>query len=84
MKVCYFCRGEIVEKKIQHIHQWGNKIIIFRGLPAEVCKQCGEVYFSPEVVEKIDIATAHLNELKEKYLEVPIIPFNKLKLAPSK
>ncbi len=78
MKRCYFCRGEIVEKKIQHIHEWGNKIIIFKDLPAEVCKQCGEVYLSPEVIEKIDIATAKLNRLKKEYVEVPVIPFPEL------
>ena len=78
MKRCYFCRGEIVEKKIQHIHEWGNKIIIFKDLPAEVCKQCGEVYLSPEVIEKIDIATAKLNRLKKEFVAVPVIPFPQL------
>jgi len=84
MKRCYFCGGEIVEKKIQHIHEWGNKIIIFRELPAEVCKQCGEVYLSPEVVEKIDVATAHLSKIRKKCIEVPVIPFPELTLAQNK
>jgi len=54
MKTCYFCKGEVVEKKIQHVHQWGEKIVIFEDVPAEVCQQCGEIYFSPEVLEKMD------------------------------
>ncbi len=78
MKRCYFCRGEIMKKKIQHIHQWGNKIVVFKELPAEVCRQCGEVYLSPAVLEKIDSATAQLDRLKKEFIEVPVIAFPKL------
>ncbi|GAJ12394.1 unnamed protein product [marine sediment metagenome] len=78
MKRCYFCRGEIVEKKIRHIHQWGSKIIIFKDLPAEVCRQCGEVYLSPMVVDKIDYATTQLNKFKKECIEVPVIAYPKL------
>ena len=46
MKTCYFCKGEVVKKKIQHVHQWGEKIVLFEDVPAEVCQQCGEIYFS--------------------------------------
>jgi YgiT-type zinc finger domain-containing protein len=44
--ISYFCKGELVEKKISHIHSWADKLILFKQTPAEVCKQCGEVYFS--------------------------------------
>ena len=57
VRTCYFCRGEIIEKKIQHVHQWGEKIVLFEDVPAEVCQQCGEVYFSPEVLERMDAVT---------------------------
>lgn len=51
MKKCYFCKGKIVEKKIAHLHSWQNKLILFKQTPAEVCKQCGETYLKPEVIE---------------------------------
>ena len=71
MKTCYFCKGEVVQKRIQHVHQWGEKIIIFEDVPAEVCQQCGETYFSPEVLEKMDEVT--LGEEKPKAtISVPI------------
>ena len=56
MTMCYFCKGKVVEKKIRHVHHWGNELIIFDDVPAEVCQQCGEVYFSPEVLERMDNA----------------------------
>ena len=80
MKRCYFCKGEVVEKKITHIHAWGNKIILFRQTPAEVCKQCGEVYIKPEVAEAFDKATVHANRIK-KTIQVPVVPFSELTKA---
>jgi YgiT-type zinc finger domain-containing protein len=47
----------VVEKSIQHVHQWSEKIVIFEDVPAEVCQRCGEVYFSPEVLERMDAVT---------------------------
>jgi YgiT-type zinc finger domain-containing protein len=54
MGSCYFCKGQLVKKHITHIHTWGEKIVLFEDVPAEVCTQCGETYFSPEVLERMD------------------------------
>lgn len=54
MRECFFCKGQVVEQRIQHIHQWGEQIIIFENVPAEVCQECGEVFFAPEVLEAMD------------------------------
>jgi YgiT-type zinc finger domain-containing protein len=42
------------KKTIRHVHQWGEKVFIFKKVPVEVCTQCGETYFGPEVLEKMD------------------------------
>lgn len=77
MKRCYFCRGEIVEKKITHVHSWQDKLVLFKQAPAEVCKQCGEIYLKPEVVEIFDKVTAHLDKIKQT-IQVPVVPFPEL------
>ncbi len=77
MKKCYFCGGEIIKKKIRHIHQWGDKIVIFEAIPAEVCKQCGEVYFTPNVIEMMDNLTTQAEKAKES-IRVPLVPFPEL------
>ncbi len=74
MKMCYFCKGELVEKQVSHLHSWGDKLILFKETPAEVCKQCGEIYFRPEVLEAFDRATTHAGEIKES-VQVPVVPF---------
>ena len=77
MKKCYFCKGNIVKKKISHVHQWGEKIIIFEDIPAEVCEQCGEVYFSPDAIEIMDKATREISKIKKR-VEVPVAKFAEL------
>ena len=58
MKICYFCRGQVKKAQIQHVHRWGERIMVFEDVPAEVCQQCGEVYLAPQVLEAMDhIAT---------------------------
>lgn len=75
MKKCYFCKGQIVEKKITHVHSWGDKLVLFKQAPAEVCKQCGEVYLKPEVVEVFDKTMEHLERIKQT-IQVPVVPFS--------
>lgn len=59
MEQCYFCKGRLTKKAITHIHTWGKKILLFEDVPAEVCTQCGETYFSPDTLETMDhIATS--------------------------
>jgi YgiT-type zinc finger domain-containing protein len=77
MKKCYFCKGQLVEKKIAHVHSWGDKLILFRQTPAEVCKQCGETYFEPKVLEAFDKAIEHLERIKQT-IQIPVIPFSQI------
>jgi YgiT-type zinc finger domain-containing protein len=58
MKVCYFCKGEVKKAQVRHVHRWGEHIIVFEDVQAEVCRQCGEVYLDPQVLEAIDRITA--------------------------
>ncbi|MGR3311684.1 MAG: YgiT-type zinc finger protein [Candidatus Brocadiales bacterium] len=54
MEHCYFCKGTVVKKKVKHVHSWGEEMLIFENVPAEVCTQCGETYFSPDALEAMD------------------------------
>ena len=56
---CCFCQGTVESRRIRHIREWGDKIFILENVPAEVCRQCGEKYFDPDTVRKMDaIVTA--------------------------
>lgn len=65
MDRCYFCKGKVERKMIRHVPQWGEKIFLFKNVPAEVCTQCGETYFGPEALEKMDKVVVGLLEPEE-------------------
>ena len=48
------CKGNIVSTKHTYIQEFDNCIIIIKNVPALVCSQCGEVYYSDEISEKLE------------------------------
>ncbi|MBI3744386.1 MAG: type II toxin-antitoxin system MqsA family antitoxin [Chloroflexi bacterium] len=71
MKTCFFCKGDIEPRRIEHVHEWGTEIFIFRNVPADVCRQCGEVFFGPDALEAMDkVVTKHPKP--ETHRSVPV------------
>lgn len=72
MENCYFCRGQIGQKRIEHLHRWEGRIFLIKDLLADVCEQCGEAYLSPDVLERIDQAVSQ-SELATEFITVPVL-----------
>ena len=53
------------------MHPWRDKVFIFKNVAAEVCTQCGETYFGPEVLEQMDKVVARPPE-PEEVASVPV------------
>jgi len=51
---CYYCGGKVTEKLIEVDFRWNGQLYLFENVPAGVCKQCGEKYFTAEVSENLD------------------------------
>ncbi len=69
---CYFCRGPIAQRRIEHLHRWEGRIFLIKDLLADVCEQCGETYLSPEVLERIDQAVSQ-SEMATEFITVPVL-----------
>jgi YgiT-type zinc finger domain-containing protein len=51
---CVICKhGETRPGETTVTLQRGESTIIFKGVPAEVCENCGEYYLSESVTEKL-------------------------------
>jgi YgiT-type zinc finger domain-containing protein len=50
--LCDLCGGELKHEKADLELHIRKDLIICKDLPADVCLQCGEKYFSAEVSEK--------------------------------
>lgn len=52
--LCVFCSGEMENKSMTVNRDWGGNIAVFKNVPAQVCKKCGEAYFSLEVMKEME------------------------------
>lgn len=57
--ICPLCGGETVDKNVEVIETVNGRWVIIKGVPAEVCTQCGERLYSENEMRKME-------ELREK------------------
>jgi YgiT-type zinc finger domain-containing protein len=75
---CTFCGGEVSEKRIEYDYRRRGKLLVISNVPAGVCCQCGERYFKPDVLKKMDDIYHDIFEHRkkpERTLEVPAVSF---------
>lgn len=72
METCYFCRKGILEdKRVTVDFRWGSKLIVIEEVPAKVCNECGERYYSAEISREMDKIA--IEGKMEKVIEVPLV-----------
>ena len=76
MNRCYFCKGAVKPERVTHVHRWKGQVIILEDVPADVCQQCGEVYFAANVLQAMDRIVEH--NQKEKPKKQLVVPVNSL------
>ena len=50
---CYYCGGETAPGLVTDLYAEGKLYLAIENVPAEVCHQCGERYYSPEVTQRL-------------------------------
>ena len=53
MTPCPLCGGTMYDKRVTHPQSYMGNIIIMENVPAQVCRQCGEVLLHPAVLERL-------------------------------
>ncbi|KAA3662099.1 MAG: type II toxin-antitoxin system MqsA family antitoxin [Calditrichaeota bacterium] len=72
---CVICGGKLQNQKVTFVYDHDNEYFLVENVPAEVCAQCGEKTYNPEVTDRL----MHLFRKKlrpEKTVEVPVFDFN--------
>jgi YgiT-type zinc finger domain-containing protein len=54
MKPCYYCKGPLRRRRIEHVHEWSGERYLIKNVQAEVCGQCGEAFLAPATLKEID------------------------------
>ena len=71
--MCFYCKGDTESKFKTHAATLDQCVIIVKNVPALVCKQCGEVYFSDDVMKNLE---AIIDQLDSIIKEVAIVDYN--------
>ncbi|MGD9730899.1 MAG: YgiT-type zinc finger protein [Desulfamplus sp.] len=64
----------MVEQKVTYTLQLDDKLIIIENVPARVCLESGEKFFSPDTVEKLQ-ETIWENKKPRRIIETPVYEF---------
>jgi YgiT-type zinc finger domain-containing protein len=50
---CAICHGALEEKMVTFTAWAEGQLVVIERVPALVCEACGETYYTPEVVDRV-------------------------------
>ncbi len=53
---CIYCGGEVVEEVRSVDYRIEGQLYIIQNVPAGVCRQCGEMFFTAETAHRMEAA----------------------------
>lgn len=52
--ICFVCKNGVVKPgRSSYVVERDKHVAVIRDVPAEICSQCGEVYFSADTAEAL-------------------------------
>lgn len=69
---CVYCGGEVTEHRVEVDYRYHGRLYILEDVPAGVCVQCGEQFFTAEVAKRMEAAVAGLGS-EVSTVPVPVI-----------
>lgn len=74
--MCMFYKCDTVKQSTTtHVVNYKNSIIVIKNVPCEECEQCGEKYYTDEVVEQLE---KMVNLAKQMMQEIAVIDYSKV------
>jgi YgiT-type zinc finger domain-containing protein len=70
---CFRCKGDTEQKLKTHAITLDSCVIIVKNVPALVCSQCGEVYFTDDVLQRLE---SIVDKLENIIKEVAIVDYS--------
>lgn len=61
---CSFCKGKLFKGKTEFVAKVGKEMLSIKNVPAYICEECGEAYYSADTSRKIDKIMRDLHENK--------------------
>jgi YgiT-type zinc finger domain-containing protein len=71
---CVFCGGEVESRNVTFVYDENDDCFFIENVPAEVCVQCGEKTYSPEVTDEL-LRLAKKKIRPARTLNVPVFDY---------
>jgi YgiT-type zinc finger domain-containing protein len=68
---CTFCKGRLVSGMTEFIARAAGEVVVIKDVPAYICEQCGEAYYTTETSRKIDGVMRDVHKKKLCFRPVP-------------
>ena len=79
MGECLVCHNETQKRIITYVQEYQEKLVAVKDVPAEVCPICGEQYFNPDTVDKIQ--NVIYSQKTKTTLNIPLYEFEAGRVA---
>ena len=75
---CSVCGAHVRDETTTYIQEVDDRLAAVTEVPVQTCPQCGEQYFSPETVDRLQQLLHHAPGAAPapKTIEVPAYPFS--------
>ena len=70
------CKCDTVKQSTTtHVVNYNGSVIIIKNVPCEECEQCGEIFYTDEVAERLEVM---VNDAKKLLQEISVIDYSKV------
>jgi YgiT-type zinc finger domain-containing protein len=52
-KECNVCHGKLEHALTTYTQHYKGRLIVVENVPAWICEQCGETYYDPDIVDRL-------------------------------
>ena len=74
--MCMLCKCNTVKQSTTtHVVNYKGSIIVIKNVPCEECEQCGEIFYTDEVGEKLEQI---VDEAKTMLQEISVMDYTKV------
>ena len=71
MDRCLHCKGKLEQQSVSRVQAYQGQWYLIENVPALVCQQCGETYFTPETHDLVvDLLTSDIAPIRHETLAV--------------
>lgn len=74
--MCMMCKCNTVKQSLTtHVVNYKGSVIVIKNVPCEECEQCGEIFYTDEVAEKLEDI---VNNAKKLLQDLSVLDYSKV------